>query len=388
MKLAALMDTDIWFHRLMFDAEQGRLDSQVLVDVPVENTVLVNSVTLEFEGFENKYRPYLLIAGRLLASHPQTEMPYGIDEFTFMDTENRPAPYMSFRYDFNDEQLADMIMMGFYESEFQVPSEMVNIPWEFPGLCDYFIASPATYEQVPIAFVTIKDHHKQALDRDSSGYALEEYFPDLRPQKQSEAEVHADLGIELDSLETVFGDIELENIDWKQLATVSREQEQVQVDMGDVSSSLFAQLVADAGKRAKRRKAVVKATLPQEVSDYETEAEVLYRERIEREIAEARAAQPDIDLESYGEEFDPDAVTEFDPDEEEYLHPHLRLQAEEEAEDEDVDLENEFEVKQYEKSQEDTNAALRERAIRELDAADEIAEDFANIELDDSVKFE
>lgn len=296
MRIAALKNTDAWYSRLMNELgkDRGRIDSQVLAAVPVEDVVVVDSVELEHDGPENHYRPFLRIGGTLRAQRPSVELPYGVDG---VDYPSAPATYMSYRYDFDDDQLARLVgQKGLFTEGFKVPKEMLGLEWELPGSCDYFVVSPASYEDAPIVFVTIHEQNEHVIDLSTSGYELVEYFPDAAPQAQAEAEAGLEDGalVRDDLDEDLFAGVEPQAPRFAETGRkrLSEGLAAPEDEARQEGASIFERMVAAAGDRLRRR-AEDAAPAADEPEVDPASPEGVYAERISREVADARATAPE-----------------------------------------------------------------------------------------------
>lgn len=210
MKVAALRNTDPWFARMQRALGAGSLDAIVLKDVPVESVVQVTAVGVHFDDEEVGHRPWLQISGVLSQIRPAVELPYGVDELTFV---SRPGTPMDYRYDFADSEIARLILTkGLYQPGFRVPEEVVNIEWELPGQVDVLFVSPEGIDDPPLVFVDIKDQNSGRLTTENSGYDLVEYFPDRVPESALGEAEHDKVRTSADQMRDLFAGESLDDL--------------------------------------------------------------------------------------------------------------------------------------------------------------------------------
>lgn len=178
MKVAAVRNTDPWFARMKRAMDGGELDAVVLSKVPVENAVHVEDVHLHHDGPEFGYRPWLRIAGVLGEMRPGVALPYGIEALTFSGS----GVAVDYRYDFTEEELADMVLnKGLYAKGFEIPESITGIEWGLPGTVDLLIVSPAGLDEPPLVLCELHDQNQQQISTLSCGYDIGEYFPVKEP---------------------------------------------------------------------------------------------------------------------------------------------------------------------------------------------------------------
>lgn len=296
MKVSALQNTDIWFNRLMSEAKRGEIEGQSLVNVPVNNIVRVDRVVWKQDGDEVNNRPYLEISGSLQASQPEVDLPFGVKEVMFSQS---PSIYMGYRYDFTDAQLAELVLRGMFTKDFQVPREMMGIDWELPGHSDFLIVSPIDFNDPPIVLATVRDQDEHAIDWDSSGYDLVEYFPELLTTPhfgfEDEVEQQADTVLDLEDEDEAHVDNDLFAEENKEAIAAKKAAEHGGVESEEADkaqSSKFEELLSQIeGRLSNSAASEVESESEfdtEEVTSPESEVEKLYRERIAREVEESR----------------------------------------------------------------------------------------------------
>ncbi len=252
MKIAALSNKDAWFSRLVEEMGKHRLDGQVLRAVPTEDTVVVDTATLEHDGPNICYRPYIALTGRILSSRPAVELPYGVDELTFASHPGTPVAY---RYNLSDEQIARLVLdKGLHSGSFALPEELVGIEWELPGTIDAFVAAPTSFNDPPVVFVELHDQTQHLIDVESSGYELVDYTPDFQLGEQT-AEVSYDAPTRASLGRDLFADEGVSDYG-QEVAAASRENVELQSEPADEQqegASAFDRLLQDASARVQAR---------------------------------------------------------------------------------------------------------------------------------------
>lgn len=171
MKIPALTMNDPEVVRVLRDG------AEMIQDVECDATVFVSDVELGEHGPEVRHRPYLHITGEMRSLFPKKQLPAGVDEVT-----SRPNLGQRFDvfYEFDDDQIKDLVGKGYYRSDFEIPQIMSNTEYEFPVKADFLILHPEAEEDVPVVFVGVDERAGLVLDLQTSGYDLAEYFEQSR----------------------------------------------------------------------------------------------------------------------------------------------------------------------------------------------------------------
>lgn len=181
MKVAGIKMTDPWASRAL---RSKGVEAERVASAPVETVVLMERVSFEHHGSEKNYRPLLHLTGELRSILPDESLPYGVDEVTFR---SGLGPTVDAFYEFDDEQLTELVSKGYFTEGFEPPANMAGIPWELPTTIDALILAPEHDGGTPVVFVTIHGQTELALDAQNSGYDLAEYFENkLTPEAQQE----------------------------------------------------------------------------------------------------------------------------------------------------------------------------------------------------------
>jgi hypothetical protein len=180
MKIAGIPMNDIWAHRVL--RERG-VETTHTENGSADIVVLVESIALGHHGVGQNYRPYLHLDGELRSVRPHQQLPYGVDEVTFPAGGGETVDVF---YEFDDEQLAQLIQKGYFSPAFTLPEQVTGIEWELPATVDALVLAPAggpvtsaaDAPDVPVVFVRVHDLGSLDVDLESSGYDLAEYFAD------------------------------------------------------------------------------------------------------------------------------------------------------------------------------------------------------------------
>lgn len=173
MRTAGLTMNNVWAHRVL---REQRVRTTQLEGLPVDLTVLMESVEMKHRGPEEKYRPYLHLSGELVGVRFAEALPYEIDEITYTPGKgDRVDAY----YEFADDQLAQLVQRGYFTRPFEVPAFLAESDFDLPATADVLMLDPDDDpESLPIVFVQAHDLGNIVLTRDDSGYDLVEFFED------------------------------------------------------------------------------------------------------------------------------------------------------------------------------------------------------------------
>lgn len=175
MRTAGLKMNDVWAHRVLRERGVETFDSR---GRDAEISVLVDNVTLNHRGPDEKYRPYLHLSGELTSVHLAEPLPYDIDTVTY---EGGSGDKIDAFYEFDDEQLVALARKGYFRTGFVVPEQVTGIEWELPAKVDTLVLAPASADQddqPPVVFLDVQEGSKLEVDLESCGYDLTEYFAD------------------------------------------------------------------------------------------------------------------------------------------------------------------------------------------------------------------
>ena len=244
MKIAPLKVSDPWYGRIVNDES---IASDSLSGVPIESTVEMELVELLHGGPEANYRPYLHLRGELTEAKPAVELPYGVSELALRQGAGLTVDAF---YDFNQQQLADLVNKGYFTEAFQVPEQMSGIPWTLPGHADFLIVAPELSNEPPLVFMNVQDQNSLELNELNSGYELSGYFPDYSDEVQAQApEVssaereHGGSGLD------VFEDLSFEEPSIAVPAPVTPNEDTIDGFRAVVPDGVFSRLVSEIEAR-------------------------------------------------------------------------------------------------------------------------------------------
>lgn len=173
MRTAGLTMNNVWAHRVL---REQRVRTTQLEKLPVDLTVLMETVEMKHRGPEEKYRPYLHLSGELVGVRFAQALPYEIDEITYTPGKGERVDAY---YEFDDEQLAQLVQRGYFTRPFEVPAFLAESDFDLPATADVLMLDPDDDpESLPIVFVQAHDLGNIVLTRDDSGYDLVEFFED------------------------------------------------------------------------------------------------------------------------------------------------------------------------------------------------------------------
>lgn len=265
MRTAGLTMNNVWAHRVL--REQGVRTTQ-LEKLPVDLTVLMESVEMKHRGPEEKYRPYLHLSGEMVAVRFAEALPYEIDEITYTPGKgDRVDAY----YEFDDDQLAQLVQRGYFTRPFEVPGFLAESDFDLPATADVLMLDPDDDpESLPIVFVQAHDLGNIMLTRDDSGYDLVEFFEDV-------------------STETALPEQDTETQYTEEIESLFTEEELGLDDLVPDSSRGTAEAVAQAHN--------AEVQVDEELSKVESEldaAEREFQQRLsERDVADELPIEPE-----------------------------------------------------------------------------------------------
>lgn len=365
MKIAPLTKKDSWYHRVLSDPST---ETQALGGVPAEIVVHMESVEILHHGPERNYRPYLHLHGQLNEVVPDVELPYGITSLPFKEGN---SPTVDAFYEFDNEQLADLVNKDYFSSRFRVPDAMIGIPWDLPGRFDALVVAPAFTDQPPLVFIGLRDQNSQELSEANSDYDLSEYFPDYTPgQREHESATEREMRVRSDEMKDLFADVTLEEQRYGEAPLHARHE---QTDM-TVPSGLFDRLMSEVQSTQQER---LVASVQSNEYDPRS-AEGLYHGRVAPGVDEAlsREVQEEVEVDRETEEADYEESREDEQLRTEQDEDYLDLLEEEEVpteQDEEIGIAP-VHLGDTEQEQAHRKAAERQQARRRAELANEEAD--------------
>lgn len=142
-------------------------------DVQCEGVININSARIIHGGADEFYRPYLKMSGNV--NSLRGSFINKVTEMHFPQDKNQPE--VDIRYDFTDDELAQLCQKGLFDKGFQLPELLTNNNgFEIPIVCD--ICSVKNTD-VPLLFVNVKHQFNIDVNSETTGYDLVAYFEDV-----------------------------------------------------------------------------------------------------------------------------------------------------------------------------------------------------------------
>lgn len=294
MRTAGLLKNDVWAGRVL--REHGVV-AQEYEDVEAEVSVLMDEVELRHRGSEEKYRPYLHLTGYVTSIVPDegTTLPWGVDTITYEGSEGGQVDAF---YEFDDDQLVNLVSQGYFTRDFDVPRQIKGIPYELPARVDVMVVDPVldergvpTPDSQPLVFTQVHDSGKIEITRDNSGYELDEYFEnylDRAPDREEEVEQEVSYRSRSDELDPLFEDEDEIAFEDDDDGKMDRREKDSPVEVTDETTAgdIQAQLA-----RAEAEVAAEREAYRQEQVQKEGTQENLYQQRV-ASVLEARTVVP------------------------------------------------------------------------------------------------
>lgn len=282
MRTAGLKMNDVWAHRVLRERGVETFDSR---GRDAEISVLVDGVTLNHRGPEEKYRPYLHLSGELTSVHLAEPLPYGIDTVTY---EGGSGDKIDAFYEFDDEQLVALARKGYFRTGFVVPEQITGIEWELPAKVDALVLAPvsADLDQPPVVFLDVEEGSKLEVDLESCGYDLTEYFADhsgTGPECATPTIDGRDLRARSDAIDSLFKN--QPDLGLEMGMSPAKSGSGMEQAAGPDPASLSGQLAAVEAELADERDQLLA-----ERGDVAGSPENLYRERIASTLREETEA--------------------------------------------------------------------------------------------------
>lgn len=279
MKIAPLKLTDPWLHRLARDSEA---DTETLSAVPCEISVRMETVAVLHHGIDQNHRPYLHLSGQIVQVQPDVALPYGITALPFR---SGSEPTFDAFYEFDTEQLLELVRKGYFGSRFQVPESMTGLVWELPAEVDFLLVAPERMQQPPLAFVGVRNQSSTEFNEGNSGYTLAEYFPDYSMEDPEPVldERQPAVSQRSDQIEDLFADEEFDAVHRGHAGSSPRTSASVGSTTEQVPKGVFDRVLE--GVEVERRAA--ETTMRPGVDYVEDTPEGLLRSRIQPGVAAA-----------------------------------------------------------------------------------------------------
>lgn len=198
-------------HRIKHEATSENMGIISSKNIPCEAEFVLDNTELKFDGTENNYRPWMEFSGHI--KNLMGDFPCDIREIEFTEKKQYDA---RFRYDFSDEELAELAKKGLFSTEYV--ERGLNEPeiffsgnvLEFPVIADVNVLKDKNGPNHAI-FVDIQNRHYIKIDANSSGYTdgFSRHFADLEEIKAMENEHEEDMFLQNERFMEQIGNVEL-----------------------------------------------------------------------------------------------------------------------------------------------------------------------------------
>lgn len=152
-------------------------------DVPCDVNMFSQQVFLIHGDKRTNFKPSLVIQGRARSAilHFENE-----DQTVLFSADEDNCPYVSFIYEFSEEELKAMIDAGYFTENFYIPDIFINNVFEqMPAPCDIYVLSEEAKEpdDTPIILFDTRKWYDVVTDGEKSGYvdlgkAFKRYVPE------------------------------------------------------------------------------------------------------------------------------------------------------------------------------------------------------------------
>lgn len=139
-------------------------------DVPCDVNMFSQQVFLIHGDKRTNFRPSLVIQGRARSAilHFENE-----EQTVLFSADEDNCPYVSFIYEFSEEELKAMIDAGYFTENFYIPDIFINNVFEqMPAPCDIYVLSEEAKEpdDTPIILFDTRKWYDVVTDGEKSGY--------------------------------------------------------------------------------------------------------------------------------------------------------------------------------------------------------------------------
>lgn len=152
-------------------------------DVPCDVNMFSQQVFLIHGDKRTNFRPSLVIQGRARSAilHFENE-----EQMVLFSADEDNCPYVSFIYEFSEEELKAMIDAGYFTENFYIPDIFINNVFEqMPAPCDIYVLSEEAKEpdDTPIILFDTRKWYDVVTNGKKSGYenladSFERYVPE------------------------------------------------------------------------------------------------------------------------------------------------------------------------------------------------------------------
>lgn len=157
-------------------------------DVTCECTLHTEQVFMDHGPKEEKYKPYLHFIGEVQKVQLPSELrrqASGIEAVTFPEGQGLQVDAF---YNFDREELVNLVQRGYFEKGFDVPDIFVNNDFELPMSCNVMVVHPDKENAPPILLVGLNHARYMEFDDKTSEYDMPSYFREI-PQSHLDSDV-------------------------------------------------------------------------------------------------------------------------------------------------------------------------------------------------------
>lgn len=276
----------------IYDVQKQR---KVYKEKPCWATCLINKASIEFEGKDKRYRPYLRLDGCV----SQIKGDFGYDIGAAMFSDEVTQPKVHFYYNFTNEELADMVNKGLYDKNFAIPDVLIDNEYELPVKCDVVILPTDT---IPILMADVCNPFNIDISSATTGYDLNKYF-DVPVAQEEVVEENA---IEYESFNKDAEYLHQTEVTVEQEQTVAEEIQEEEEQSLSVADSIMQDVYKsmgvsiDAEEQVEEKKPDVFGNTDDELTDDEDNE--LFVESVEdEEDTTEKLPIPDDDFETEDE---------------------------------------------------------------------------------------
>ena len=142
--------------------------------VPAQLSVVALNATFGTHGSRHNYKPYVCIEGELveiLLDHPI------VADIQAINLSGKAAQPVTMFYEFDHEQLVDLVNKGYFDKSIEIPDEILNTQWDLDGFVDYEVYALINEngEALPIVSIEASDGAELEVSSDD-GYWLADYM--------------------------------------------------------------------------------------------------------------------------------------------------------------------------------------------------------------------
>lgn len=142
--------------------------------VPAQLSVLALNATFGTHGSRHNYKPYVCIEGEL--TDVLLEQPI-VADIQAINLSGKAAQPVTMFYEFDHDQLVDLVNKGYFDKNVEIPDEILNTQWSLDGFVDYEVYALINENGEALPIVSIEASDGAELEVSSSdGYWLADYM--------------------------------------------------------------------------------------------------------------------------------------------------------------------------------------------------------------------